>query len=74
MIETGNEPGTCESFQAGTRGTLSGTACQLFDQSCSRVTTEAILASKAAAGVETRTIMGRIKHMRNMDICDLKDS
>ena len=34
--------------------------------------TGAILASKAAAGAETRTIMGNIK--RKMDICILNDS
>jgi hypothetical protein len=74
MIETGNEAAAAESFTSAARGTVSGTACQLFGQRCSRATTEAMLASKAAVDVETRTIMGRMKHVRNMDIFDLNDS
>jgi hypothetical protein len=74
MIETANDAAAAESFTAAARGTVSGTACQLFDQSRSRATTEAMLATKAAADVETRTIMGRMKRVRNMDICDLNDS
>ncbi len=55
-METGNGAATAESFTAAARGTVSGTACQLVDQSHSRATTEAMLASKAAADVETKLL------------------